>query len=183
MDIHLEDQNSFQLFEELELLTPIIYTTAYDQYALKAFKQNSIDYLMKPIEKEELMAALSKYKTLHSTPNKEVKDRFLIKRGEELIPILTSEIAYFFSENKLSFLHTVDNKRFIVDHTLDQLTELLDSKQFYRINRSRILALKSVQKISTRLNGRLKLKLISEEKEDVFVSRDRVSGFKKWMGQ
>lgn len=186
MDIHLEDQNSFEIFEELEILTPIIYTTAYDQYALQAFKQNSIDYLMKPIDKEELYAAIEKFKSIHVNNIKEYregdrKERFLVRRGEEWISIPVNEIACFISENKLSFLQCLDGRRFVVDYSLDQILGLVNDKHFYRINRSRIMALEGIHKIHSYFNGRLKLEVKPEEKEEVFVSRDRVSGFKKWL--
>jgi DNA-binding LytR/AlgR family response regulator len=192
-DIQLEDQESFELFRQLPIEAPIIYTTAFDHYALQAFKQNSVDYLLKPIDLEELRAALKKYenqayrilkKGLRFQPEKAkegFKERFLVKKGSGFAVIKTSEIAYFKSEEKLSFLVTYDNQKCIIELTLDQLTEQVDPRKFNRISRSRLISLDSIKKIHPYFNGRLKLELHPAEEEDVFVSRERVQAFKDWL--
>jgi DNA-binding LytR/AlgR family response regulator len=192
-DIQLEDKESFELFNEIVLEAPIIYTTAYDKYALTAFKQNSIDYLLKPIDLEELRAAIRKYenqefrllkkglKLKTEKPKEEFKERFLVKKGSQLAIIKVSEIAYFKSEEKLTFMITFDGQKYVIEQTLDQLAEQLDSKKFNRISRNRLIALDSIHKIHSHFNGRLKLELSPSEEEEVFVSRERVPQFKEWL--
>lgn len=192
-DIQLEDKESFELFRQLPIEAPIIYTTAFDHYALQAFKQNSVDYLLKPIDLEELRTALKKYehqeyrmlkKGLQVRPEKpkEVfKERFLVKKGNALAVIKTSEVAYFKSEQKLSFLVTFDNQKYVIELTLDQLTEQIDPGRFNRISRSRLISLDCIKKIHPYFNGRLKLELDPPEAEEVFVSRERVQAFKDWL--
>ncbi len=192
-DIQLEDKKSFELFSQLPLEAPIIYTTAFDQYAIQAFKQNSIDYLLKPIDIEDLRAAVKKYENLEyrllkkgfrlqlDKPKEEFKERFLVKKGSQLVVVKLSEVAYFKSDQKLSFLVTHDNQKYIIEQTLDQLTDQVDSKKFNRISRSRLISLESIDKIHTYFNGRLKLELLPPEDEEVFVSRERVLGFKEWL--
>jgi DNA-binding LytR/AlgR family response regulator len=192
-DIQLEDKQSFELFSQLPIQAPIIYTTAYNQYAIQAFKQNSVDYLLKPIDIEELRAALKKYENqtyrLHKKslaqsadkPREEFKERFLVKKGNALIVIKITEVAYFKSEQKLSFLVTFDNHKFAIEPTLDQLTEQVDPKRFNRISRSRLISLDCIKKIHPHFNGRLKLELHPAEEEEVFVSRERVQAFKDWL--
>lgn len=192
-DIQLEDKQSFELFNQLPIQAPIIYTTAYNQYAIQAFKQNSVDYLLKPIDMEELRAALKKYenqtyrlhkKAFQSGADKlkeEFKERFLVKKGHALIVIKIMEVAYFKSEQKLSFLITFDNHKYAIEPTLDQLTEQVDPKKFNRISRSRLISLDCIKKIHPHFNGRLKLELHPAEEEEVFVSRERVQAFKDWL--
>lgn len=184
LDIHLEDGESFELFREMDIQTPVIFTTAYEKYALQAFKQNSVDYLLKPIVPEELEQAINKFKSRISfTPEAEIKEkkRFLVKKGSQLVSVLVSEIAYFKTENKLTYLITKQNEKHVIDYSLEQLVEVLNRECFYRINRSTILGIESVVKIHNHFNGRLKLELNPSESEDVFVSRDRVFGFKMWL--
>lgn len=192
-DIQLEDKKSFDLFSQLSLEAPIIYTTAFDQYAIQAFKQNSIDYLLKPIDTDELRAALKKYENLEyrllkkgfrlqqEKQKEEFKERFLVKKGSQLVVIKLDEVAYFKSDQKLNFLVTHDNHKFVIEQSLDQLTEQLDSKKFNRISRSRLISLDSIGKIHNHFNGRLKLELLPPEEEEVFVSRERVQAFKEWL--
>lgn len=192
-DVQLEDKESFELFRQLPIGAPIIYTTAFDHYALQAFKQNSVDYLLKPVDPDELRAALKKYehqayrmqqKGLSSRtepPREAFKERFLVKKGNGLAVIKTSEIAYFKSEQKLTFLVTFDNQRYVIEPTLDQITEQVDAKQFNRISRSRLVSLDCIRKINPHFNGRLKLELHPPETEEVFVSRERVQAFKDWL--
>lgn len=192
-DIQLEDKQSFELFRQLPIEAPIIYTTAYDQYALQAFKQNSIDYLLKPIDMEELRAALKKYENQEyrmlkkglrfgaEKSREDFKERFLVKRGSALGVVKTSEIAYFKSDQKLTFLVTTDNQKYIIEPTLDQLMEQVDARKFNRISRSRLISLDCIRKIHPYFNGRLKLELEPPEEEEVLVSRERVQIFKDWL--
>lgn len=192
-DIELEDQQSFELFNALQIETPIVYTTAYNQYALQAFKQNSIDYLLKPIEIEALRLALKKYENLEYRALKRGlkyqilpkaegnKERFVVKKGNHMAIVKLAEIAYFKSDQKLTFLITYDQQKYIIEQTLDQLGEELDSRKFYRISRSRLVALDSILKIHSHFNGRLKLDLNPADEEEVFVSRERVQNFRDWL--
>ncbi len=192
-DIQLEDKESFELFRQLPIEAPIIYTTAFDQYAIQAFKHNSIDYLLKPIDLDELRAAVKKYQDLEyrmlkkglrlppAKPKETFRERFLVKKGSQLAVVRTSEIAYFKSDQKLSFLVAFDSQKYIVELTLDQLTEQLDPKKFNRISRSRLVSVESIRKIHNHFNGRLKLELSPPEEEEIFVSRERVPQFKEWL--
>lgn len=192
-DIQLEDKESFELFRQLPIESPIIYTTAYNQYAIQAFKQNSVDYLLKPIDIEELRTALKKYEFQKyrmlkksfianaEKPREDFKERFLVKKGSSLAVIKISEVAYFKSEQKISFLITFDNHKYAIEPTLDQLTEQVDPKKFNRISRSRLISLDCIRKIHPHFNARLKLELHPSEEEEVFVSRERVQAFKDWL--
>ncbi|MDQ1090134.1 LytTR family DNA-binding domain-containing protein [Siphonobacter sp. SORGH_AS_1065] len=192
-DIQLEDQESFELFERLSIDAPIIYTTAYDQYAIQAFKQNSIDYLLKPIQPEELRAALKKYenqayrllkKGLLPTPQptkSEPKERFMVRKGNGFAVVKVQDIAYFKSEDKLSFVVTFDQQKLLIDATLEELSEQLDPRRFNRISRNRLVCIDSIHKIHPHFNGRLKLELMPPDEEEVFVSRDRATAFKEWI--
>ena len=196
-DIQLADGLSFSIFENAKVTCPVIFTTAYDQYAIKAFKVNSIDYLLKPIEPEALQNAWKKFKTLNkeSGPNlqemmaafqqlnqkKNFKERFLIKKGDGFKYLTINEVAYFVSDGGLTFLIDKTGKRFIVDDKMDSLEATLDPHQFFRINRKFIISENSVSKISNYFNSRLKLELSPTSKEEVIVARERVSEFKKWL--
>ncbi|MCU0430472.1 MAG: LytTR family DNA-binding domain-containing protein [Cytophagaceae bacterium] len=193
-DIQLEDAHSFELFSQLPIKAPIIFTTAYDQYALQAFKQNSIDYLLKPIDPEELKAALKKYGELEYRTQKRglkteqlkwkegYKERFLVKKGSQFVVVKISEVAYFKSDQKLCYLITHDHQKLVIDQTLDQLTEQTDPRKFNRISRNRLISLECIRKIHNHLNGRLKLELHpAEDEEEIFVSRERVQAFKEWL--
>lgn len=200
MDIQLADGISFQIFEQCDVKCPVIFTTAYDEYALKAFKVNSIDYILKPVDKEELSAAFSKLKNL--TPNedatqiqlgnieqairmltKKSKTRFVIKVGEHLRTIEVESILYFYSQEKTTFCHTTEKRDFILDYTLEQLIEMLDDKQFFRINRKYLIHAKSIQDIISYTNSRLRLVLKDSEDADIIVARERVQEFKEWLDQ
>ncbi len=192
-DIQLEDKQSFELFDQLPIEAPIIYTTAFDQYAIQAFKQNSIDYLLKPVDLDELRAAIKKYENLEyrmlkkglklqpEKPREGYKERFLVKKGSQLAMIRISEIAYFKSDQKVNFLITHDNQKYIIEQTLDQLSDQLDPKKFNRISRNRLISVDCIEKIHNHFNGRLKLELTPPEDEEVFVSRERVPQFKEWL--
>lgn len=199
-DIQLADGSSFEILDQIAIQCPIIFATAYQEYTLKAFKVNGIDYILKPYDYEEIENALDKYKQLRSSftqqPNhqlenirtvlqslqKEYKNRFLVKSGSQLTSIKTEEISYFFHENKIVWLKTLSNKKYAVDYILDQLEQLLDPKQFFRINRKYLIAYDSIQKVINYSNSRLKLELVGVTKEEeIIVSRDRVRDFKAWL--
>jgi DNA-binding LytR/AlgR family response regulator len=199
MDIQLADGLSFEIFEAVEVKCPVIFTTAYDEYAIKAFKVNSIDYLLKPVDKNELLNAFEKYDELktNNTPTIDIteivktfnkqqnfKTRFLVKQGQRLIPVDAERIAYFFAEDKLVFMVTEDNHKYIVDYTLEQLEGELDPQHFFRANRKIITSMKAVKDIHLSFNGKLKIYLNPDLKkgEDIFVSRERASEFKNWIG-
>ena len=199
MDIHLEDGQSFAIFETINLDTPVIFTTAYDEYMIKAFKVNSVDYLMKPLNFEELSLAIDKFKKFHVQPEASgniealmqsiqasqcaYRERFLITAGSRLKPVETSDIRYFYSAEKITFLVTENNQRFPIDYSLDKLAFLLNPKAFFRINRQQIVSLSAIGQIHVYPKGKLKLDLIPDSKEEVFVSMDRVSEFKEWLGK
>lgn len=197
MDIQLGDGLCFEIFEEVEITIPIIFTTAYDQYTLKAFKVNSIDYLLKPIELEELFNSLEKFKSIHQNLTniqnlqsliKEInqnasgyKFRFLIKKPTGFIPISTKDIAYFYSEDKLTFIITWKNDKHIFDLSLEDLITKLDPKSYFKISRGFIVHHNAIDKVDYHLNNRLKLQIRPLINKDVFVSRNRVKSFKIWM--
>lgn len=195
VDIHLADGLSFEIFREVSLDTPVIFTTAYDEYAIRAFKFNSIDYLLKPIGISDLKAAMDKYNKLSTKPafpfkdiadiyqtiRKPYKNRFMIKMGESIVSVKTEEVSHFIAEEGIVLLSTKAGKRYPLDYTLDQLMEALDPAAFFRINRKVIVNIEHIQKISTYFNSRLKLTLLALEGDDCIVSRERVNEFKLWL--
>lgn len=198
MDIHLEDDLCFKIFELAPLTSPVIFTTAYDEYMVKAFKVNSIDYLLKPINAEELYAALDKFKTLKEQFAKpdfntllhyigqrspEYKTRFMVTIGTKIRSIETQEIAYFYSDEKITFMVTREGQHLPIDFSLDKLTNLLDPKQFFRANRQFLIGFGAIQTVHTHFKGKLKLDLMPKTKLDVFVSGDRMTDFKEWLGK
>lgn len=201
MDIQLADGLSFDIFARTEVTAPVIFTTAYDEYALKAFKVNSVDYLLKPVDPDELAHSLRKLQTLRDQlappldagvlrslvqslqpVQSPFKSRFLVRFADKLVFIQTDGIAYFLAEDKYVFVIIHDNKKYPLDHTLDELDTLLDPSVFFRLNRKFIAHLKSIQSIHTYFNGKLKLHLVPAEPEEVTVSRERAAAFKKWLG-
>lgn len=197
LDIHLSDGLSFEIFKHVEITCPIIFTTAYDNYAIQAFKVNSIDYLLKPIREEELNKAISKFQNLHNTPlqsqltqllntfqqpQKSYKTRFLVKKRDQLLPIQTKEIAYFYSEDKITFLQTKDTK-YIINYSLDELENLLSPDDFFRLNRKTIASFPAIQKIHKYFNSKLLIELLPPLSEKVIVSRDKATVFKEWLGK
>lgn len=199
-DIQLSDGLSFEIYEQVVIKSPIIFTTSYDEYAIRAFKHKSIDYLLKPIKFEELQRAIEKYRALHQEPSstghaaqleklidtlshtgRSHKKRFLVKKGEQLIPIADEETAYFYTENELVYLITQANKKYVVDYTLEQLDSLLNPARFFRINRQFIVSLAAVQQIHTYFSSRLKLQLHPPPSDEVMVSKGKVKGFKEWL--
>ena len=198
MDIQLADGSSFQIFEQCEVKCPVIFTTAYDEYALKAFKVNSIDYILKPVDKNELQAALRKLETLTSSTDdtrklldsigevvqrlsKKYKERFVIKVGERLRTIEVKDILYFYSQDKATFCYTGDNRNHILDFTLEQLEDMIDPLQYYRVNRKYFVRAEAIQDIISYPNSRLKLVLKNSQDIEVIVARERVQEFKQWL--
>ena len=196
MDIHLADGNSFEIFNQIELEIPVIFTTAFDNYAIQAFKQNSVDYLLKPIALADLQFALDKFKKqqqfgnkdlissiamAYQQINKEYKTRFLVKLGQTIDSIPTEEIHHFETKESLSFLVTNKGNRYLIDYTLDQLESMLQPKNFFRINRKIILHIQSIEKVTTYFNSRLSITTKFLDSDAKIVSRDRVNDFKKWL--
>ncbi|PDS22730.1 LytR/AlgR family response regulator transcription factor [Flavobacterium branchiophilum] len=200
LDIQLSDGLSFEIFEKINIQSAVIFTTAYDVYALKAFKLNSIDYLLKPIDEVELEQALSKFKT--RVQNKEAltfdldliqklllpqnvktyKKRFTIKIGHQIKIIATTDIECIFSENKGTYIHTLDNRSYLIDSTLEVLETELDPQQFYRVSRKFIIPMAVIKEIQVHSNSRLKIILPTYQSEDIVVSREKVHDFKNWLG-
>lgn len=193
LDIHLADGSAFDLLKIITIKSPVIFTTAYDQYAMQAFKTASIDYLLKPVKKEELLNALQKLDQLKSFFNKENKEiitpaateykkRFLIRFGEHIKTIAVSDIAYYYSENKATFAKMYDGRNFPMDHNLDALETLLDPQDFFRINRQYLISLKSIEEMRTYTKARVIVKLNPPVKEAPIVSSERAADFKHWLG-
>ena len=200
LDIQLSDGLSFEIFETIDIKSAVIFTTAYDEYALRAFKLNSIDYLLKPIDEDDLEAAVNKFKARNSTsPNlsldfemikkmlvnpvgRTYKKRFTIKLGQQLKMINIEEAECFYSENKGTYLHSFDNRDYLLDITLEQLETELDPKEFFRVSRKFILPLKAIKEIQIYSNSRLKVILPTYSADEVIVARERVNDFKEWLG-
>ncbi len=200
LDIQLSDGLSFEIFEQIEIKSAVIFTTAFDEYALRAFKLNSIDYLLKPIDEEDLEIAVNKFKSRNQAlPNlsldfeaikrmlinptvKTYKQRFTIKIGEHLKMISIDEVECFYSENKGTYIHTIDNRDYLLDVTLEQLETELNPKDFFRVSRKFIIPLKTMKDIVVYRNSRLKVILPTYKADEVIVSRERVNDFKEWLG-
>jgi len=207
MDIELADGQSFDIFEQTPVDSPVIFTTSYDEYALKAFKVNSIDYLLKPIKRRDLEASLAKHERLRSQPQPatpelgrgaidalvqqlrqqlqptEYRKRFLVRHLQQWTPVEVADIAYFYSEDGLSLFRTTANQKYSLDYTLDELEHMLDPRQFFRANRQYIVDINAVQQIHPYFNNKLKLTLKPTTTDEVLVSRERATEFKKWMGK
>nr|WP_294926475.1 LytTR family DNA-binding domain-containing protein [uncultured Flavobacterium sp.] len=203
LDIQLSDGLSFEIFEKIDIKSAIIFTTAYDEYALKAFKLNSIDYLLKPIDEDELEVAVAKFKLrlpksnsenqnlqldfeqirrMLSNPfEKNYKKRFTVKIGQHLKVITADEIECFFSENKGTYIHTFDNRNYLIDSTLEILEQELDMKDFFRVSRKFIVPLQAIKEIQVYTNSRLKVILPTYKEDEVIVSREKVQDFKSWL--
>lgn len=206
MDIELCDGQSFEIFNLTDVQCPVIFTTSYDEFALKAFKVNSVDYLLKPVQKEDLQAALAKYTKLHQSPAnrdagatinldnlvkqlqqnlqpKEYRKRFLVKHAQKLVSIEIGDIAYFYSDGRLNFFRTSDNKKYVVDYTMDELEEMLDPERYFRISRSFYVSVNCIDRIDDYFGNRLILSLKPAVDKEALVSREKVTDFKKWMGK
>ncbi|MDF9831151.1 LytTR family DNA-binding domain-containing protein [Parabacteroides sp. PF5-6] len=194
MDIQLEDGISFELFETCEIKAPIIFTTAYDEYTLKAFKVNSVDYLLKPIASDDLKKAIHKFNTYHRQKmdytqlehiirqlQPATKERFLIKVGEHYRSIPTSSIHRFYILERNTFVETDKGKNYPIDYSLDKIEQMVDPKLFFRVNRNFIVNFYAIRDIIIYSSNRLKLKLDNWVEEDILVSRERVTAFKEWM--
>ncbi len=206
MDIELADGQSFEIFNHTEVKSPVIFITSYDEYALKAFKVNSVDYLLKPVQKEDLQAALDKYREMkklyapekdasaisldvlvkelqQKLGSKEYRKRFLVKHGQKLVSVEVDDIAYFFSDGRLNFFKTFDNKKYVVDYTMDELNSMLNPERYFRISRSFYISVDSVAQIHDYFGNRLMLQLKPETEKEAIVSREKVSEFKTWLGK
>lgn len=201
LDIQLSDGISFSIFNQVPVDCPVIFTTAYDQYALRAFSVNSIDYLLKPIEPAQLAKALTKWRNrmlvkptfspdllgqLSSNLaqlTRNYKTRFLVKFGDHLQFKNVEEVAYFYADGKIVYLVSIDNRRFVVDYTLEELEMQLHPKHFFRVNRKIVARINTIRDIRTNVGGRLRLQFQPMPDEDVYVSRERVSEFKAWLEQ
>jgi len=207
MDIELADGQSFEVFNHVQVKSPVIFITSYDEYALKAFKVNSVDYLLKPVQKEDLQAALEKFREMkkmytagqpaaaqvliddlvkelqQKLQTKEYRKRFLVKHGQKLVSVEVDDIAYFFSDGRLNFFKTFDNRKFVVDYTMDELNEMLDPNKYFRISRSFFISVNSVAQIHDYFGNRLLLHLKPETEKEAIVSREKVTEFKNWLGK
>ena len=200
LDIQLSDGLSFEIFEKTEIKSAVIFTTAYDEYALRAFKLNSIDYLLKPIDEDDLEVAINKFKARNNAvPNlsldfemikkmlvnpaeKSYKKRFTIKMGQQLKMVNVEDIECFYSENKGTYIHTSDNRDYLLDVTLEQLETEIDPAAFFRVSRKFIIPMKGIREIVIYSNSRLKVILPTYKSDEVIVSRERVNEFKDWLG-
>jgi DNA-binding LytR/AlgR family response regulator len=200
LDIQLSDGLSFEIFEAVTINSAVIFTTAYDEYALRAFKLNSIDYLLKPIDEDDLEAAVNKYKERQPAPQnlsldfdqikrmlanpaeKAYKKRFTIKTGQHLKMVNTEDVECFYSENKGTYIHTKDNRDYLLETTLEQLENELDPAKFFRVSRKFIVSVSVIKDIVVYTNSRLKITLPTYKDDEVIVSRERVSDFREWLG-
>lgn len=197
LDINLADGSAFEIFEQVEIRTPVIFTTAYSQYALRAFEQYSIDYLLKPVTREKLKNSLNKLKQLYQGAelannlqdmykainqiNAKSEMRFLVQLGNKFKVIESKEIAYFLSEDKLTFLVTWEDKRYPIDHSLRSLETALSANDFFRVNRQFLLNRKAVQELYAFSSSRIKVILTPSPKGDVVVAKEKLGQFKKWL--
>lgn len=196
-DIQLADGISFEIFEKIKLSTPIIFTTAFDQYAIKAFQVNAIDYLLKPIDPEDLARAVDKFKSnqirstieldlLKSllTPTKtSFKSRFLVRYGEKIQSISIDDISFFNSEERVTFIQTHDGKKYVLESTLEQTEAQINPANFFRLNRKYLCSMESIDGIFSYSNSRLKVTLKNCADQDILISREKVPDFKKWLDQ
>ena len=199
LDIQLSDGLSFEIFDSVDIKSSIIFTTAFDEYALQAFKLNSIDYLLKPIDEDELQSAMSKFKAMKPESHNlqlnfddikkllinpvgtEYKKRFTTKIGQHIKMIAVDEIECFYSENKGTYAHTIEGRNYLLDTTLEQLEEELSPKIFFRISRKYYINVNAIKDIISYTNSRLQLKLNSFNEQEIIVARERVKDFKLWL--
>jgi DNA-binding LytR/AlgR family response regulator len=200
-DIQLADGLSFEVFKQVEVLIPIIFTTAFNEYAIEAFKVNSIDYLLKPFVEGDVKRALDKFQKIsiggrgvsqdllknmeqlieQQSRQEQVKSRFLVKVGDEIKFVQVNDIAYFYAEDNEVLIRNFQGKRYIVEHTLDTLQEMVNPKHFFRLNRSFLASIDSIDKIHKYLNSRLKLQLKPVPDKEVLISRVKVAAFLQWI--
>lgn len=195
MDIQLRDGYCFKIFEEVEIKTPIIFTTAYDEYALKAFEVNSISYILKPLDEDKLEMAINKFfkispqnenanlQNLLSILNPEIKykKRVTIRLGDRIIIVEEKDIAYFIAENRICYLYTKDDNKYVIDFSLDTIYTQLNPKTFFRISRDCITAFSSIKDIKRYYKGRLSIRLTPDYGENIIISKERVSDFMEWL--
>jgi len=193
LDIQLSDGISFQIFDAIEVQSAIIFTTAYDEYVLKAFKLNSVDYLLKPVDEDELAFAIEKFEKQREIKfnlseiknlfdhNKSYKERFTTKIGQSIKMISTDDVEIFYSENKATYALTKEGKNYLLDYTLDKIEELINPKYFFRINRGQIIKIDAIKEISVYSNSRLKIILNHFSAEECIISREKVNDFKNWL--
>jgi two-component system, LytTR family, response regulator LytT len=208
LDIELSDGQSFEIFQQTKIKSPVIFVTSYDEFALQAFKVNSVDYLLKPVQKEELANAITKYRELKlqymreaspitssiesllqslsagtGTTSKTYRTRFLVKYLQKYVTVEVADIAYFWSEGRINFFKSKTGQKYVVEYTMDDLETMLDPKDWFRVSRQFLVSVSSVAEIHPFFNSRLRLHLTPKEPEEVTVSRDRVNDFKVWMGK
>jgi DNA-binding LytR/AlgR family response regulator len=198
-DIHLADGYSFEVFRQANVMVPVIFITAYDQYAINAFRFNSIDYLLKPVKKPELQQAIDKYKQLHRqsaatpaidyeqllaaiTPGKKTyQKRIIIRYGQTIKTVEIADAAYFYTEEKVNYVCTTDNKRLPVDHNLDELEDILDPAVFFRINRQFIININAIESMHSYSKSRVKINLKPAHEGETITSAERSAAFKEWL--
>ncbi|RZM27300.1 MAG: response regulator transcription factor [Pedobacter sp.] len=206
MDIELADGQSFAIFDRVRIKCPVIFITSYDEYALKAFKVNSIDYLLKPIQQDELKRSFEKFEQIrsvfgssenqsvnierlvkelqrHKGDIKEYRKRFLVKHLQKLISVEVSSVSCFFYEDRVTFCKALDGKNYMLDYSLDDIENMIDPSVFFRINRGLIVSIKSIYQIQPYFGNRLAVKLIADYERDAIVSREKVNEFKTWLGK
>lgn len=197
LDIQLEDDLGFRILEQVPVRTPIVFTTAYDAYLLDAFRVNSIAYLLKPVDEQELTAALDKYQRLQQhfaapdltallrqfAPAPKYKDRFLVTVGPKLRSVAIADVAYFFAEEKITFLVTQQSQLLPVDYTLDKLVEVLDPQEFFRVNRQYVVRMTAIETVHMYSAGKYGLELQPKARHEVFISQVRLADFKQWLGK
>lgn len=197
MDIQLSDGISFEIFSEIKVEYPVIFTTSYDEYAIKAFQVNSIDYLLKPVEKAALQKSIDKYKKLFATPTqnnqieqmlaqisfvkKEFKSRLLVKTAKGMHTLPIEDVAFIYIENQMVFVRTTSDQRFALEKTLDELEKQLDPSKFFRLNRQFIASIKAIHTIHNYFNNTLKIELTPPIDREIIVSRYTVKSFKEWL--
>lgn len=196
-DIQLADGLSFEIYKSISPSCPIIFTTAYDQYAIQAFETNGIDYLLKPIEKERLAKALDKVQklkpqidlekllqlTINRPSEKQFKSRFMIKVGDKIKAIPIEEVRLFYSMEKGTYLNTINNRNYVLEYPLEQIVEMLDPRDYFKISRKYIVHINAAKEIIAHSNSRLKLKIEGFETESIIVAREKVVAFKAWLDQ
>jgi len=193
-DVQLADGLSFEIFGQVEVNCPIIFTTAYDHYAIEAFKTNGIDYLLKPVEEDRLRKAVEKSKHFspalalekilsisNSVPGKTYKSRFMVKIGDKIRSIPVEEILAFYSLEKATYIHTASNRDYCIDYSVDELEAMLDPVACFRINRKYIVSIRACTNIHAWTNSRLRLKIDGIDDDDIIVARERVPDFKEWL--
>jgi len=199
-DIQLADGLSFDIFDEVRVECPVVFCTAFDEHAMRAFQVNGVDYILKPFDREQVRRALDKVRGLENFFQKRdgnleaklskllsearkpaVKTAFLVSQRDKLLPIAVSDIAYFYIEHEVTFLHTFDNRRFMLNHTLDELENMLDPRQFYRANRQFLVHIKAIMEVEQYFARKLLLKLNTQTKEAIVVSKAKASEFLHWM--